>query len=238
MAAKTKQARIREPEAALRLDDGQALPLPDVQTVALEAAGLGVCVKDHYGRVLYQNFPCLRACGNRQGTVCADGCMGYYQPSKTCEAFTRGAQIFSGITVGTETYDAVLVSSETALTTLLCPVGSRESEALAFLSRYGLSRRELEILELVAAGETNAAITRRLCISRPTLKTHLNNAYKKLPPEAGEDIKRLLRSKKATRPLEKRAARRGGESETALPDKQSGPTSLQRGELPKDLSSP
>lgn len=43
-----------------------------------------------------------------------------------------------------------------------------------------LSRRELEILELVAAGSTNRDAAAKLLISEATVKTHLLNIYAKL----------------------------------------------------------
>jgi DNA-binding NarL/FixJ family response regulator len=43
-----------------------------------------------------------------------------------------------------------------------------------------LTTREAEILELVGAGLTNAAIAERLWISPGTVKKHLDNIYAKL----------------------------------------------------------
>jgi len=43
-----------------------------------------------------------------------------------------------------------------------------------------LTRRELEVLRLVADGATNRAAARRLFISEASVKTHLLNAYAKL----------------------------------------------------------
>lgn len=43
-----------------------------------------------------------------------------------------------------------------------------------------LSERELEVLALIAAGESNRKIAARLFISISTVKTHLNNLYHKL----------------------------------------------------------
>lgn len=43
-----------------------------------------------------------------------------------------------------------------------------------------LSRREIEVLELVAGGATNRAVGSALDISEATVKTHLTRAYRKL----------------------------------------------------------
>jgi ATP/maltotriose-dependent transcriptional regulator MalT len=43
-----------------------------------------------------------------------------------------------------------------------------------------LSGRELEILQLVAAGKSNRRIATELFVSVGTVKTHLNNLYRKL----------------------------------------------------------
>jgi len=43
-----------------------------------------------------------------------------------------------------------------------------------------LTRRELEILKLVAAGSTNGEIARRLWVTEQTVKFHVSNIYRKL----------------------------------------------------------
>jgi LuxR family maltose regulon positive regulatory protein len=43
-----------------------------------------------------------------------------------------------------------------------------------------LSERELEVLALVAAGMSNKEIAGRLFVSVTTVKTHINNLYRKL----------------------------------------------------------
>jgi LuxR family maltose regulon positive regulatory protein len=47
-----------------------------------------------------------------------------------------------------------------------------------------LSERELEVLRLIAAGKSNAAIADTLYISLSTVKTHINNLYSKLGVES------------------------------------------------------
>ncbi|MEO1014851.1 MAG: response regulator transcription factor [Pseudomonadota bacterium] len=53
----------------------------------------------------------------------------------------------------------------------------------AAIRSLGLSPRELEVLELLAAGRANKEIARTLDVSPNTVKTHLSNLYRKL--EAG-----------------------------------------------------
>ncbi len=43
-----------------------------------------------------------------------------------------------------------------------------------------LTRRELEVLQLVAAGSTNGEIARKLWVTQQTVKFHLANVYRKL----------------------------------------------------------
>ena len=44
----------------------------------------------------------------------------------------------------------------------------------------GLSERELEVLVLIAAGQSNKEIARRLEVSPNTVKTHIGNLFEKL----------------------------------------------------------
>jgi ATP/maltotriose-dependent transcriptional regulator MalT len=46
--------------------------------------------------------------------------------------------------------------------------------------QLALSQREIEILELIAAGASNREVSRALFISEATVKTHLAHVYDKL----------------------------------------------------------
>ena len=50
----------------------------------------------------------------------------------------------------------------------------------AAIAALGLSTRECEVLEMLAAGHANKAIARRLDISPNTVKTHVARVYEKL----------------------------------------------------------
>lgn len=60
------------------------------------------------------------------------------------------------------------------------PSDSDFSRNDAALKSLGVSNREFEILELLAAGHTNKEIARALDVSPNTIKTHLSNLYAKL----------------------------------------------------------
>ena len=44
----------------------------------------------------------------------------------------------------------------------------------------GLTRREIEILQLVAEGQSNASVAKMLWVTEQTVKFHLSNIYRKL----------------------------------------------------------
>ncbi len=59
--------------------------------------------------------------------------------------------------------------------------GAISKEAMEQISK--LTQRELEILKMVSKGASNADIAEKLFVKEVTIKTHLNNIYKKLNVE-------------------------------------------------------
>ena len=59
-------------------------------------------------------------------------------------------------------------------------IGRPRQEPQELEKLRSLTRRELEILELVADGSSNAQLGRRLWISEQTVKYHLSNIYRKI----------------------------------------------------------
>ena len=76
---------------------------------------------------------------------------------------------------------------------LLTPIAMNDLSE-AFLSRYGITDREREIILKVMQGKSNADIASELFISLATVKTHLHNIYKKIGVESRYDLLARVRS--------------------------------------------
>jgi DNA-binding CsgD family transcriptional regulator len=70
---------------------------------------------------------------------------------------------------------------------LICTEKSREFSSAQHLQSIGLSKREAEILALVAAGKTNPQIAQQLTISVKTVKKHLEHIFSKLNADSRID---------------------------------------------------
>lgn len=65
-----------------------------------------------------------------------------------------------------------------------------------FLSKYGITDREREIILKVIQGKSNADIAGELFISLATVKTHLHNIYKKIGVDSRYDLLARVRSER------------------------------------------
>ncbi len=70
---------------------------------------------------------------------------------------------------------------------------------------YLLSRRETEVMRLLAKGHNAAFIQEKLCISRSTAKTHINHIYKKLDIHTQQELLTLMEQKKGPGPAKQPA---------------------------------
>ena len=138
---------------------------------------LGRCIKTINKEVLFQNESCIQTCGEMKGQICHKGCMSSY-------VNTPGMWLIKNSIVDDSQVDAVVINDGKTLTTLLYPYSQIEEELRneeEKLLSFGLSKSEVIIFLLVIKGKKNREILAQLFISKSTLKTHLNNIYKKLP---------------------------------------------------------
>jgi DNA-binding CsgD family transcriptional regulator len=89
------------------------------------------------------------------------------------------ALVFSVVGIGlglklTKTKETVVVKE------VLVPATASFAPSQARLDELGLTKRELEILELIAAGLSNREIAERLFVSENTVKTHSSRLFVKL----------------------------------------------------------
>jgi DNA-binding CsgD family transcriptional regulator len=70
---------------------------------------------------------------------------------------------------------------------LVPSVSTNESSPIKQFESIGLSKRETEVLALVAAGKTNPQISQQLAISVKTVKKHLENIFGKLNANSRND---------------------------------------------------
>jgi len=71
---------------------------------------------------------------------------------------------------------------------------ANEEPSQEFLSKYGITDREREIILMVMQGKSNEDIARELVISLGTVKTHLHNIYKKAGIDSRYDLLAKARS--------------------------------------------
>ena len=71
-------------------------------------------------------------------------------------------------------------------------VGARSARPASKLER--LTPRELEVLEQVAEGKTNAAIARALYLTERAVEKHLNSIFSKLDLALEEDVNKRVRA--------------------------------------------
>ena len=156
----------------------------------------GICIKDTQARILHQNAVCRDICGDRYGTFCRDGCMKSFDIHSDWPLLNMGGKLQVNLElINGSHYDTIIFNDGEDIVSLLFRVKGRNTEHLRFSKKYGLSEREAEVITLAIEGHSNFAISKKLFISTTTLKTHLNNIYKKLPDLLATEIRRR-RSKK------------------------------------------
>lgn len=161
--------------------------------------GIGVCVRDGEQRVQSQNEACADLCGDRQGQTCDEGCVELCQADQARSEDAEGTRLYADKQIFGKSHDVTVIQSGDKRITLLQPLEARHQRALSAFLDAGLTKREMEVIGLVVQGRSNSEICEQLCISKATLRTHLNRAYRKarehgvppvdLPPSRQAELK-------------------------------------------------
>jgi ATP/maltotriose-dependent transcriptional regulator MalT len=78
-------------------------------------------------------------------------------------------------------FDVYFLNEDSRQLIVLSPLRKKFDTWLQRFKDRDLSRREMDVVKLAIQGLTNQKIADKLRVSKATLKTHLNNIYKKLP---------------------------------------------------------
>lgn len=147
---------------------------------------LGICTRNSSNEVIFQNDVSQKMCGSKLGTTCSSvTCADMCKQVEASAPVQDGMKLFKAQHVEGNFVDVMMVKDGDNMMTMLYPLQNESEKTAAqqaFFVDKGLTPSEIRIMQMAMQGMTNQQIADKLFISKATLKTHLNNAYKKLPP--------------------------------------------------------
>ena len=144
---------------------------------------MGICVKDSQLMVVQQNGICRSVCGDNLHQRCNFGCMEIVDKLDPVERIQEGFNTFKKVMVNHKLCDVNLLITKGEIVTMLHPLIEGVEKIKAMIEEYNLTAREGQVFELLVENFRNREIAKELYISLATVKTHLNNIYKKIPFE-------------------------------------------------------
>lgn len=154
---------------------------------------LGICIKELDKTVIFQNEVCHKLCETQVGEKCIEGCMESFANSGQEGLFNEGVKKVGLVKLSHSSAEAVVINDGENLTSILYPGDQKYERQMDFFKKHGLTKSEMGIMSLVVQGHSNIRIAEKLLISKATLRTHLNNIYKKLPENyRGMDLRSKL----------------------------------------------
>lgn len=149
---------------------------------------IGLCIKSKDLKVEYQNTACESICGDQKGNICNKGCILRMKNDQIDFSEQAGVKLLRNLNVDDQKFESVIISDgEKIITTLLNSEEIIENQ-LDQLKAYKLSLTEKKIMNLFLRGRSNLEIATELFISKSTIRTHLNNIYKKIPEALKKNI--------------------------------------------------
>jgi DNA-binding NarL/FixJ family response regulator len=143
---------------------------PDVLITSIELADPDV-----------DGLVCLRLATQRQASLKAIVLSAYDDPEHIEAALAAGAIAYVVKTAHPDDFAAAIRQSfDHSVFMAGAQVAAPAEKAEPAGDTRGLTRRELEILRLVAEGHSNAELAKMLWVTEQTVKFHLSNIYRKL----------------------------------------------------------
>lgn len=145
------------------------------------AQKLGICHRNLQGVVDQQNEVVVDYCGSREGEVCENTCSQKLREKFTAAEIEKGQLFHLGICRFSQgTGELVVLKGDDGWKTYFQTSKLTAAEIEKLVNEDTLSPREGEIAKLIIAGFSNNEVASQLFISKPTVRTHLNNIYKKI----------------------------------------------------------
>ena len=130
-----------------------------------------------------------------------------HDPQAVDEAFAAGASVYCVRTA--ETQDFVSALGQAFEQSIFFATDGTHGAAPVedTIAAHGLTRKELEVLRLLAEGHSNAELASTLSVTEKTVKFHLSNIYRKLNVANRTEASRWaqLHGLLSTGPVERRA---------------------------------
>jgi ATP/maltotriose-dependent transcriptional regulator MalT len=136
-----------------------------------QAPKLIICRKKSNSQITYQNTESTLTCGTLEGHFC----------EQCPEPRDRKLPTTDIVKLKNKTYTRMTIPEGDTLVMVMSERNEKSPDLDQLQETCKLSKRELEIATLILAAQPNSRIIETLVISKSTLKTHLNNIYRKAP---------------------------------------------------------
>ena len=150
----------------------------------------GVCIKSEDLTVEYQNLACKRICGDQFGKICSKGCVLLVRNDSRTSESPREFRFFKNMKVDDNLTDCLVLFDKQKVISLISNLEPAVTELTLKTAKYGATPFELKILRLYLEGKCQNYISESLFISISTLKSHMNNIFKKVPEDLKIELKR------------------------------------------------
>jgi DNA-binding CsgD family transcriptional regulator len=138
--------------------------------------------------VIAQNDSCRKVCGNMAGKICSKGCMQQLNEMPPESLKANSFITLKNVLPDEGVINALMLNNNGFVTTLVFDITKNVDEQLLAIEPYGLTYTEGQIVRMMLEGATNAEIVKKFRIARSTLKSHINNIYRKLPVPLRNEI--------------------------------------------------
>lgn len=169
-----------------------------------DESSIGFAIVDSEGKLLqsnlaFMNFSAKLSSGLTKGEITKDIIFAVTGTDKLPEGnYFREEAHVDGINIIIQKKKVVLFMCAENLFFITLQKDKRERisdvNSVALSSRYGLTRRETDVVLLVAKGYNNQEISEELFIGLSTVKTHISNIYSKLTVNSRTELLMKLRS--------------------------------------------